>query len=106
MKSALEIALEKTKNIQPQDDPNALSDEAKKELRDLNREYDARIAEVEIRLSSKIREMQGRYSQQELQGVLPELVEQFKAEKDRINAERKEKTDDLINRDAANRLKQ
>jgi len=106
MKSALEIALEKTKNIQPQDDPNALSDEAKKELRDLNREYDARIAEVEIRLSSKIREMQGRYSQQELQGVLPELVEQFKAEKDRINAERKEKTDDLINRDAANRPKQ
>ncbi len=105
MKSALEIALEKTKDIQPEDDPNALSEEAKKAVHDLNREYDARIAEVEIRLSSKIREMQGQYSQQELQSVLPELTGQFKVEKDRINAERKEKTDDLISKDAALRRK-
>jgi hypothetical protein len=103
MKTALEIALEKTKNIVPQDDPNALSEEAKKKVRELNKEYDARIAEIEVRVAAKVREMQGQYSNQELQGILPEMLDQFKAEKDAINAERKEKVDAVTAKDLAAR---
>ena len=96
MKTALEIALEKTRDIVAQDDPNALSEDAKKKIREINKEYDARTAEVEVRASSKLRELQGSHSQQELQAILPQMLEQLKAEKDRINAERKEKTDAVI----------
>jgi hypothetical protein len=96
MKTALEIALEKTRDIVAQDDPNALSEDAKKKIRGINKEYDARVAEIEVRISSKLRELQGSHSQQELQAILPPMLEQFKADKDRINAERKEKTDAVI----------
>ncbi|MFA6448403.1 MAG: hypothetical protein WCX65_02955 [bacterium] len=105
MKSALEIALENTKDIVAQDDPNALSKEAKKTIRDINKEYNARVAEIEVRMSSKVREMQGQYSQQELQEVLPSLLDQFRVEKDRINAERKEKVDAEIEKDASGKEK-
>ena len=105
MKSALEIALEKTKDIQPQDDPTALSEEAKMKIREINSEYDARTAEIEVRASSKIREMQGKYTEQDLKVYLTELLEQFRAEKDRINAERREKTDQITNDDRAQRPK-
>jgi hypothetical protein len=101
MKSALEIALEKTKDIVAQDDPNALSPEAKKKIKEINKEFNARIAEIEVRVSSKVREMQGNHSQQELQEILPEMLEQFKVEKDRINAERKEKVDAVTAGDAS-----
>ncbi len=103
MKTALEIALEKTRDITPQDDPNALSDEAKKQIRAINKEYDARIAEIEIKTSSKLREMQGQYSEQELQSILPGMIEQIKSQKDAINAERKEKTDAVAAQDLKNR---
>ena len=103
MKSALEIALEKTKDIIAQDDPNALSDEAKKKVRGLNKEFDARIAEIEIRVSAKVREMQGQYSKEELEQMLPEMLDQFKADKERINAERKEKVDAVMEKDIAGR---
>lgn len=103
MKTALEIALEKTRDITPQDDPNALSDDAKKQIRAINKEYDARIAEIEIKTSSKLREMQGQYSEQELQSILPEMIEQIKSQKDAINAERKEKTDAVAEKDLNNR---
>ncbi len=103
LKTALEIALEKTRDITPQDDPNALSDEAKKQIRAINKEYDARIAEIEIKTSSKLREMQGQYSEQELQSILPGMIEQIKSQKDAINAERKEKTDAVAAQDLKNR---
>jgi hypothetical protein len=99
MKTALEIALENTKNIVAQDDPNALSPEAKKKIRALNKEFDARIAEIEIRMSTKVREIQGQYSKQELEEMLPEMLDQFKAEKERINAERKAQVDAFMEKE-------
>ena len=103
MKSAIEIALEKTKDIEAKDDPNALSKEAMEKIREVNKEYDARIAEVEVRTSSKLREIQGQYTQEELKAVLPQLMEQIRNERDRINAERKEKLDTVRAKDRKNK---
>ncbi|HOX28613.1 MAG TPA: hypothetical protein PLQ76_05600, partial [bacterium] len=71
MKSALEIALERTKDIVPQNDPNELSDEAKSKIREINKEFDVRIAEIEVKASSKARELMQSYSEKELEEILP-----------------------------------
>ena len=47
MKSAIEIAMERTADVEPADDPYELTDEHKAKIREINKEYDAKIAEIE-----------------------------------------------------------
>ncbi|HOC93678.1 MAG TPA: hypothetical protein PKH33_15120 [bacterium] len=103
MKSALELALEKTKDIVPQDDPMELSKEAKQQIRDINREFDALIAEIELKVSARLREAESQFSQEEIRQLLPELEAQLQGERDRINAERAEKTEAVRKADLESR---
>jgi len=93
MKSAIEIALEKTKDIEPQEPPKELPEEAKEKIRQINKEYDARVAEVETKVSSKIREMIQQYGPEEVKAHMPDFQAQLRQERDRINSERRQKTD-------------
>jgi hypothetical protein len=95
MKSALEIALERTKNIVAQEDPNALPKEALDEIRSVNQDFDASIAEVEVLMSSKARDLQGQVPREELQTYLQQLAEGFRQKKDEINAERNVKIEEI-----------
>lgn len=85
--------MEKTKDIAPDRDPFELPEEAKAKIRSINQDYDAKIAEMEINVTKKIREMAQSMGQQELQAHAQEISRQVRAEKDRINAERRDKTE-------------
>ena len=88
MKSALEIALEKTQDIEAREDPNQLTDEEKGRVRDINREYDAQVAGVELKVSQRIREMIETHGEKEVQAHMQLFQQDLRAERDRINAER------------------
>jgi hypothetical protein len=91
MKSALEVALERTKDIKAGDDPNQLTDEQKQEVREINKAYDAEIAKLEIEFSHKIRQMAEQYGEEEVRTHLASFQTELRRERDRINAERQEK---------------
>ncbi|HOO55608.1 MAG TPA: hypothetical protein PLN69_02220 [bacterium] len=103
MKSALEIALEKTKDIKAENDPNALSKEAFEKIRQINKDFDAQIAEMEINIAAKVREMQGSMTQEELQAYLPQVVEDLKTKKDQFNSERNTKIEEIRKKDIESR---
>ena len=93
MKSALEIALENTRDIQPEETEKSLPEDAKEKIRQINREFDAKIAEVDTRVNARIREMVQQYGPQEVNNHASEIHGQVRQEKDRINAERREQTE-------------
>jgi hypothetical protein len=90
MKSALEIALEKTRGIAPSEDPRMLTVEEKARVREINREFGAKIAEIEIQVSQRIRQMAGKFGEQEIQEHMQSFQQELRGERNRINAERQE----------------
>lgn len=88
MKSALEIALERTKDISAGEDPNALNDEQKSKLREINLQFDETIAKLEIEFTQRIRSMAEKYGDEEIREHLASFQQELRAERDRINAER------------------
>ena len=63
MKSALEIAPEKTKDIRAEE-TEYIPEELKAKVREVNQEYDAKIAEVETLFKSRLKEMVEQYGPQ------------------------------------------
>lgn len=90
MKSALELALEKTAHIEPKGDPLALTDEEKVRVREINMKYDQKISELEMEVSRRLREVAETSGQQELQQHLAYFQQQITTARDGINAERQE----------------
>lgn len=90
MKSALELALEKTAHIEPKGDPLALSDEEKIRVREINMKYDQKMSELEIEFTRKLREVAETQGQQELQAHMAYFQQQITQVRDGINAERQE----------------
>jgi hypothetical protein len=88
MKSALEIALEKTKDIEPKDDPRRLTDDEKGRVREINRDFDAKIADVELSFAHRLREMVGQHGEQEVQAHMQQFQQEMRGQRDKINAER------------------
>lgn len=88
MKSALEIALEKTKDIKPEA-AEYIPEELKAKIRDVNKEFDAKIAESETMFKQRLKELAEQYGARELEAHMPSFLAQVKQQKDAINEERR-----------------
>lgn len=88
MKSALEIALERTKNISAGEDPNALTDEQKQQLREINLRFDEQIAKLELDFTQRIRSMVENYGEAEVRDHLAQFQNELRSERARINTDR------------------
>ncbi|MDE2825484.1 MAG: hypothetical protein OXI89_04415 [Gemmatimonadota bacterium] len=88
MKSALEIAMEKTAGAQQ---GGKLTDEQRKGIADLEKEYQAKIAEQEIMIESKIKTLAVQVQGLEFQQQVHALQEQLVQERERMEAEKKAK---------------
>lgn len=95
MKSALEIALEKTKDIKAEE-TEYIPEELKVKVREVNQEYDAKIAEVETIFKSRLKEMTEQYGPQEVQAHLETFYSQIRQEKDRINEDRRDAVEKIL----------
>lgn len=88
MKSALEIAMEKTAGAQQ---GGKLTDEQRKGIADLEKEYQAKIAEQEIMIESKIKALAVKAQGHEFQQQVHALREQLVQERERLEAEKNAK---------------
>ncbi|MYA76624.1 MAG: hypothetical protein F4014_10010 [Gemmatimonadetes bacterium] len=88
MKSALEIAMEKTASAQQ---GGKLTDEQRKGIADLEKEYQAKIAEQEIMVESKIKALAVQAQGHELQQQVHALREQLVQERERLEADKNTK---------------
>lgn len=88
MKSALEIAMEKTAGAQ---EGGKLTDEQRGTIGDLEKEYQAKIAEQEIMTESKIKALAARAEGPEFQQQVYVLREQLVQERERLEEEKKAK---------------
>ena len=88
MKSALEIAMEKTAGAQ---EGGRLTDEQRSAIGDLEKEYQAKIAEQEIMIESKIKQLAAQATGHEFQEQVYALREQLAQERERLEEERKAK---------------
>lgn len=83
MKSAYELAMERLEKDSP---ATAISNEQKKQLADIDRVYDAKIAEREVFLKDAIKKAKD-FAERE------KLEKQLQSERAKINAERESKKD-------------
>ncbi|MXW05516.1 MAG: hypothetical protein F4Z81_10665 [Gemmatimonadetes bacterium] len=88
MKSALEIAMEKTAGAQQ---GGKLTDEQRKGIADLEKEYQAKIAEQEIMVESKIKALAAQAQGHEFQQQVHALREQLVQERERLESEKNAK---------------
>ena len=88
MKSALEIAMEKTAGAQ---EGGGLTDEQRGAIGDLEKEYQAKIAEQEIMIESKIKALAVQAQGHEFQQQVHALREQLVQERERLEAEKNAK---------------
>lgn len=88
MKSALEIAMEKTAGAQQ---GGQLTDEQRSAIGDLEKEYQAKIAEQEIMIDSKIKALAAQATGPEFQQQVLALREQLLQERERLEEEKKAK---------------
>ena len=88
MKSALEIAMEKTAGAQ---EGGKLTDEQRGAIGDLEKEYQAKIAEQEIMVESKIKALAAQATGPEFQQQVHALREQLVQERERLDEEKKAK---------------
>lgn len=88
MKSALEIAMEKTAGAQQ---GGKLTDEQRNGIADLEKEYQAKIAEQEIMIESKIKALAVQTQGHDLQQQVHALREQLVQERERLEAEKNTK---------------
>ena len=87
MKSALEIALEKTAT----QGGSKLTDEQRSEISNLEKEYRAKIAEKEIMVESKIKQFAVQAGGPEFQTQVAALQEQLLQERERLEEDREKK---------------
>ena len=85
MKSALELALEKTAKLQ---EGGPLTDEQRAEIADTEKFYQAKIAEQEIMLQSKLKSAAIQLHGADFSEVVGELRRQLGEEKDRLEREK------------------
>ena len=87
MKSALEIALEKTAT----QGGSKLTDEQRSEISNLEKEYRAKIAEKEIMVESKIKQLAVQAGGPAFQTQVAALQEQLLQERERLEEDREKK---------------
>jgi dsDNA-specific endonuclease/ATPase MutS2 len=93
MKSALELALERTDHVRQaiRDEGLALSDVQREQLAEIEREYNAKIAEKDVMLQTEMRKLLMHYPPAEAVPVIEQLRDKFIDEKRQLTEERNEK---------------
>jgi hypothetical protein len=93
MKSALEIALERTDHVRQaiREEGLALTDEQREQLAEIEREYNAKIAEKDVMLQTEMRKLLTQYPPAEVVPVIEQLRGKFIDEKRKLTEERNEK---------------
>ena len=93
MKSALELALERTDHVRKtiREEGLILSDAQRDQLAELEREYSAKIAEKDVMLQSEMRKVLMQYPPAEAGGLLEQLRERFVDEKRKLMDEKEAK---------------
>ena len=93
MKSALELALERTDHVRKaiRDEGLALTDAQREQLAEIEREYNAKIAEKDVMLQTEMRKLLMHYPPAEAVPVIEQLRDKFIDEKRKLTEERKEK---------------
>jgi dsDNA-specific endonuclease/ATPase MutS2 len=93
MKSALELALERTDHVRKaiRDEGLALSDVQREQLAEIEREYNAKIAEKDVMLQTEMRKLLMHYPPAEAVPVIEQLRNKFIDEKRQLTEERNEK---------------
>ena len=94
MKSALELALERTDHVRKaiRDEGLSLTDAQREQLAETEREYSAKIAEKDVMLQAEMRKLLMHYPPSEIGPVLEQLRERFIDEKRKLMEEKDAKT--------------
>jgi hypothetical protein len=92
MKSALELALERTDHVRKaiHEEGLTLTDEQRMQLAELEREYNAKIAEKDVMLQAELRKLL-HFPPAEAVPVIEQLQERFIEEKRKLIVEKDEK---------------
>jgi hypothetical protein len=93
MKSALELALERTDHVRQaiRDEGLSLTDAQRERLAEIEREYNAKIAEKDVMLQTEMRKLLMQYPPAEVAPVIAQLRDKFIEEKRKLTEERNEK---------------
>jgi Spy/CpxP family protein refolding chaperone len=103
MKSALELALERTDHVRTaiREEGLTLTDTQREQLAELEREYSAKIAEKDVMLQAEMRKLWMHYPPAEAGPAIEQLREKFIAEKRKLMEEKEEKAARLRQADQA-----
>jgi hypothetical protein len=93
MKSALELALERTDHVRKaiQDEGLTLTAAQRDQLAELDREYSAKIAEKDVMLQTELRNVYTRYPPAEAHALAEELRQRFVDDKRKLMDEKEAK---------------
>jgi hypothetical protein len=93
MKSALELALERTDHVRKaiHEEGLTLTDAQREQLAELEREYSAKIAEKDVMLQSEMRKVFMNYPPAEAGTLLEQLRQRFVDDKRKLMDEKEEK---------------
>jgi hypothetical protein len=93
MKSALELALERTDHVRQaiRQEGLSLTEAQREQLTELDREYSAKIAEKDVMLQTEMRQLLMHHPPAEAVPVLEQLRERFIEEKRKLMEEKDEK---------------
>jgi hypothetical protein len=93
MKSALELALERTDHVRKaiHEEGVALTDAQREQLAELEREFSAKIAEKDVMLQAEMRQLLMHYPPAEAGPVIEQLRERFIDEKRKLMEDKEEK---------------
>jgi hypothetical protein len=93
MKSALELALERTDHVRKaiREDGLTLTDAQREQLAELEREYSAKIAEKDVMLQAEMRKVFMQYPPAEAGALIEQLRQKFIDDKRKLMDEKEEK---------------
>jgi hypothetical protein len=93
MKSALELALERTDHVRKamHEEGLALTDAQREQLAELEREYSAKIAEKDVMLQAEMRKVFMHYPPAEVGALIEQLRQKFVDEKRQLMEEKETK---------------
>ncbi len=91
IKSAIELAMEKLGKLEAEAPSTSLTEEQRREISELRKVYDAKIAEKEIMLQAEMRKLMQQRPPQEAVAAARELQEKFQEAKRALQQELEEK---------------
>jgi len=95
MKSALEIAMEKAKGMAGDEEIVSLSDDQKKKVGEIRKEYEGKFAEREIMLETELKKFGAAAGSPDIQDYISVKKEELSEEKKKLNSEMEEKIEKI-----------